>query len=174
MGKCYNVSGMAKTRDPLRQQLINMLTVVQAHMSFADAVAKFPQDLINTKPPQVEYTFWHLIEHLRLTQTDILDYCVNSHYQERKWPDEYWPAKDAQATWADWQKTIQNFQKDLQKLVELVQDPQTDLFKHFPWGEGSHNLLREAIIVAQHNAYHIGELGILRQVMNAWPKERGV
>jgi len=159
--------------DPLRQQLINLLTVRQAHMSFEDAVAEFPRKHINTKPLNVDYTFWHLIEHIRRTQLDILEYCINPDYQEMKWPDDYWPAQDEIATWKDWQTTIKNFQTDLKKLVKLIKNPQTDFLKPIPWAQDkSHNILREINVVAAHNAYHIGELGILRQITQTWPKSR--
>jgi len=155
----------------LRQKLVDFLTSHQAHMTLEDAVADFPVKFINTKAPNVDYTFWHLIEHLRITQNDILDFCINKNYKEPKWPEGYWPKKDKKATKKDWDKTVKDYNSDLNKMVKLVKNPKTDLFAKIPWGEGQ-TILREAMLIFDHNAYHIGELGILRQVVGAWPKNR--
>jgi hypothetical protein len=152
----------------LRQQLIAQLTARQAHLTFEDAVANFPLDKINSRPPNVPYTPWHLVEHLRIAQWDILDYCRNPHYTAPHWPDEYWPAPDAETDAAGWQRSIDQFLADRQALIAIVSDPQTDLFAPIPHGEPGHTLLREALLAADHNAYHIGELAILRQVMDIW------
>jgi hypothetical protein len=152
----------------LRQHLLNLLRVRQAHMTFEDAVAGFPPGFMNIQPPNVPYTPWHLLEHLRITQWDILDYMRNPHYQEMQWPDEYWPPREAQADQAAWDKTIRAFLRDLAAIEAIVKDPQTDLFAPIPHGYDGHTILREVMLVADHNAYHIGELGILRQVLGAW------
>ncbi len=160
--------GVAVDRDRrLRDQLVGLLRGGDAHMPFAAAVADFPDALINARPPNVDYTFWHLLEHLRITQADILDYVTNADYDEREWPTEYWPAREARATKADWDESVAAFQRDLDALVTLVADEGTDLFGAVPSNSG-HTILREALLVADHNAYHIGELGILRQVAEAW------
>jgi hypothetical protein len=147
-----------------------MLSVRQAHMAFEDAVANFPEEAINSRPPNVDYTFWHLLEHLRLTQRDILDYIVADEYRWLNWPDDYWPEQTAETDAAGWQQTIDAFLADRQKLVDIVNDPEVDLFTPLPnSGEHGHNVLREINVIAAHNAYHIGELGILRQVAQLWP-----
>jgi hypothetical protein len=145
-----------------------MLTVQQAHMGLEDAVKGFPAKDINTRPPHVDYTFWHLLEHLRITQWDILDYCRNPNYKEMEWPKGYWPAKDATTDAKGWQHTIDQFIADRDALVAIVQNPQTDLYAQIPHGAAGHNILREILVVADHNAYHIGEFGILRQVVGNW------
>jgi DinB superfamily len=152
----------------IRAQLVNLLSVAQAHMTFEDAVKNFPPDKMNTRPQGVEYTFWHLLEHLRICQWDILDYCRNPQYKEMEWPREYWPARDAMTDTAGWQRTIDQFLADRAALVAMVQDPKTDLYSPIPHGYGGHTILREILVVADHNAYHIGEFGILRQVMGYW------
>jgi hypothetical protein len=152
----------------LRQHVVALLRGHQAHMNFEDAVADFPAAFINVKPPNVEYTFWHLVEHLRFTQWDILDYMRNPNYQSAVWPQDYWPAKDAQADEAAWRQSIESFQSDARAIEAIVLDPQTDLTAPIPHGYGGHTILREALLVADHNAYHVGELGILRQVAGAW------
>jgi hypothetical protein len=151
----------------LRDQLVELLRHGNAHMSFAEAVADFPEAKINTRPANVEYTFWHLIEHLRLTQADILDYLTNANYRWPAWPQDYWPARDAQATRQEWDASIEAFQRDLEVIVAIVADDGTDLFGTVP-SNPEHTVLREVLIVADHNAYHVGELGILRQVEQAW------
>lgn len=154
----------------LRRQLVHMLTKRQAHMDFEDVVAEFPEDHINRRPPNCDYTYWHLIEHLRLTQRDILDYVAADEYHWPQWPDDYWPERTAETDAAGWQQTISQFTADRARLVELVNDPEVDLFVPLPnSGEHKHDLLREINVVASHNAYHIGELGILRQVDGLWP-----
>jgi hypothetical protein len=152
----------------IRTQLINLLTEQQAHMMFGDAVRNFPESHINTRPPGVDYTFWHLLEHLRICQWDILDYIRNPSYQHMEWPRQYWPAQNAVTDLAGWQQTIDQFRDDLAALVGIVQDPQTDLYAPIPHGYDGHTILREIFIVADHNAYHVGELAILRQVAGIW------
>ena len=137
-------------------------------MPFEEAVADFPDDAINLRPPNVDYTPWHLLEHLRLTQADILDYVVNPDYVEQEWPAAYWPARDATATRARFDETISGFIADKDALRGLVTDPARDLFAVIP-GTPGHTLLREVRIDADHNAYHVGEFAVLRQVMGTWP-----
>lgn len=157
--------------DVLRGQLAELLDGVGAHMTFDEAVADFPDEAINRRPPNVDYTPWHLLEHLRLTQADILDYVVNPAYVEPSWPADYWPASDAMATRAMFDETINGFREDLAALRALVADPSRDLFAVIP-GSSDHTLLREARVDADHNAYHVGEFAVLRQVMGTWPPSR--
>jgi hypothetical protein len=154
----------------LRDQLVDLLRGGHAHMPFAEAVADFPEARINTFPANVDYTFWHLIEHLRLTQADILDYLTNTAYQAPQWPQDYWPARDARATRRDWDDSVAAFQRDLDAIVAIIADANTNLLATVPSND-QHTILREALIVADHNAYHIGELGILRQIENAWGQQ---
>ena len=156
----------------VREQLVAMLNKRQAHLMFDDVVADFPLDKINVRPPDVPYTFWHLVDHLRFTQWDILDYIRNPNYQYTKWPEGYWPALDATTDAAGWEKTINEFRSDLAALIAIVEDPATDLYAQIPHGQPGHNILREIMVVASHNAFHIGELGILRQTMRLWPEGR--
>lgn len=161
---------MTTDEKTLRAEIVRILRGNVAYMSFDEAVADFPTKFINTKAPNVPYTFWHILEHIRITQADILDFCINPDYKYIKWPDDYWPAQNAKADKHLWDKTIQSIKQDLDKMIALVEDPKNDLYKPFAWGEGQH-LLREALLVAEHNAYHIGEFAILRQVINNWNKK---
>ncbi|MCB8968284.1 MAG: DinB family protein [Ardenticatenaceae bacterium] len=153
----------------LRNQLVRMLTVRQAHMDFEDAVADFPIEHINTRPPNCGYTFWHLLEHLRICQKDILDYIEADNYRWPHFPDDLWPHQSAQTDLEGWQQTIASFCADRQKLVAIINDATVDLLAPLPnSGEHRHNILREINIIASHNAYHTGELGALRQMMGLW------
>jgi len=160
---------MSEDRE-LRNQLARMLIVRQAHMDFKDAVADFPEEHINTRPPNVGYSFWHLLEHMRLAQLDILEYIQADDYRWPSFPDDYWPEVTAETDLAGWRRTIDDFLAGRQQLVAIVNNPEVDLFAPLPnSGEHGHNILREINIVANHNAYHTGELGILRGVMGLWP-----
>jgi len=157
--------------DELRQQLIRLLDGVDARMPFDEAVADFPDEAINARPPNVEYTPWHLLEHVRLTQADILDYIINRDYIEIEWPAEFWPARDEVATPEQFAETIAGFHRDVAALRDIVNDPATDLVATIP-GTPGHTILREVRIVGDHNAYHVGEFAALRQVMGTWPADR--
>ena len=155
----------------VRDELVELLDGVGAHMTFEDAVADFPDDAINRRPPNVDYTPWHLVEHLRLTQFDILDYIVNRNYVPLGWPEEHWPAPDAAATPAEFAASVNGFLADRASLRAIVTDPSTDLFAIIPDTPG-HTIAREVRVVGDHNAYHVGEFAILRQVMGTWPAGR--
>ncbi len=180
----------------LGDQLVKLLQG-DTHMSFKDTIKDFPEKNINTRPPHVEYSFWHLIEHLRLTQLDLLEYSTNPNYKEPKWPTDYvlrskrqgsaserdnnsqstaneagpyWSPREADATPAQWHQSITDFEADLQKVIALVQNPDIDLTASVPT-KPKHTILRSMMHVADHNSYHIGELASLRQVVNNWPKD---
>ncbi len=160
------------TDRALRDHLLALLRGRQAAMNFDDVVADFPPDKINAFAPNVSYTPWHLIEHMRITQWDILDYMRNPNYQHMAWPKDYWPAQNATADVAAWQRTIESFRSDLDAVRAIVTDPRTNFYTPIPHGYGGHTILREVLLVADHNAYHIGELGLLRQILGAWPPDR--
>ena len=155
----------------LRADALAILDARDAHMSFDEAVAGLPDWAINTRPPNVEYTPWQLLEHLRITQWDILEYIRNPDHVSPDWPVGYWPDRAATATEAELGSTIARFRADLAAIRAIVTDPATDLLAPLPHTPG-HTVLREARIVADHNAYHIGEFAILRQVMGSWPADR--
>jgi hypothetical protein len=155
--------------EQLRDHLVWLLRGGDAHMTFQDAISGFLLDRINDVFPNGTYSPWALLEHLRITQWDILDFITNSDYEYREWPKEYWPAETVKATTSDWHRTIAEFENDLNELVKIAEDPETDLFRKIPHGTGQ-TILREILLVADHNAYHIGEFAIMRQVMQTWPK----
>jgi hypothetical protein len=158
-------------QDILRVQLLEFIDGRGAHLPFEAAVADFPDDGINQRPPNIAYTPWHLLEHIRIAQWDIVDYILNRAYLAPDWPDEYWPAPDATATRRRFAQTIKAFRADRRALHELVADPAADLLATIA-GTPGHTILREVRVVGAHNAYHIGEFAILRQVMGTWPPGR--
>jgi hypothetical protein len=158
-------------RDALVAQLVELLNGLGAHMPFEAAVADFPDEAMNRRPPNVHYTPWQLLEHLRLTQADILEYCTSPDYVEKPWPEGLWPEPGSEATPEQFVATIAAYLADRDALKALVTDPARDLFAVIP-GTPGHTLLREVRVVADHNAYHVGEFAILRQVMGTWPEDR--
>ncbi|MDR3577333.1 MAG: DinB family protein [Anaerolineaceae bacterium] len=160
-----------ESETELRNQLLALLRGGNAHMGFDDAVTNFPVEAINTNPPNVSYTPWHLLEHLRITQFDILEFVRNPSYVSPKWPEGYWPAKNKMADQTDWVETIRKFKADLADLEEIVKNPATNFTAELAHAPG-YNILREIQLVCDHNAYHIGEFCILRQVMGTWRERR--
>lgn len=160
--------------DDLIRGLVLRFLRGETHMSFEEAVEDFPPDKINTYPPNVPYTPWQLLEHIRLTQADILNFMTkpdyNEVYKDMRWPEDYWPPKDKKADEKLWQETIKSYQSDLKKLEEIAQDPDTDFSQVIKWGDGQ-TMLEELLKVADHTSYHIGEFGILRQAMGTWPEK---
>lgn len=137
-------------------------------MTFDQAIADFPLNAINRRPPDVPYSPWHLLEHIRIAQWDILAFIVDPGHVSPRWPEGYWPAPDSRAEAEGWNETIDRFHADLRALQEVVEDPGTDLCAPLPHAP-EYTVLREILLVADHNAYHIGEFAILRQVMGTWP-----
>ena len=158
---------MTRETEEICAQLVDLLLKGNAHMSFAEAVKDFPPAKINAKFPGGDYSAWGLLEHMRITQNDILDFMTNPKYQDKSWPRAYWPYPKTVAASPDWQLTIESFHKDRQALVDLINDQKNNLFVRIPHGTGQ-NILKEIMVVADHNAYHIGEFAIIRQVMGTW------
>lgn len=150
-----------------RQQLVFSLKTGHAHLPFEEAVAEFPLDKINSRPANVPYTYWHLIEHLRLTQRDILNYLIDPDYQEPHWPADYWPAQDATTDEAGWRRSIATFIEDRDRMCDLVNDTGVALTATVPTHD-EHTILRGVMIVIDHNSYHVGELAILRHIDGTW------
>jgi len=142
-----------------------------SYMTFDDVVAGFPMKHINTRPPNVPYTPWHLLEHMRLAQRDILEYVEDPDYRLPSWPEDYWPKADERADARAWKKTIAGFRRDRAALEKIAANRKIELGAPLPYAR-QHTFIRELLIVAEHNAYHIGEFAILRQVMSTWPRER--
>lgn len=155
----------------IRKQLVGLLRGGNAHLTFDEAVAGFPMESINLLFPNGRYSAWGLLEHIRLTQADILDFMCNPDYEERQWPRDSWPAPGTQATELEWQSTLAGFVADAREVERLVKDSSTDLYSDLPWGDGQ-NILREMLIIADHTSHHLGEFAIMRQVMGTWRTDR--
>jgi len=157
-------------QDPdasLRQHLIELLAGGQAHAKFDDAIKNLPPKLRGAKPAHFPHSPWMLLEHLRIAQQDILGFSRNEKHESPKWPEGYWPKTEAPPTAAAWTKSVNQFQSDLKAMQTLVKNPKADLFAKIPWGDGQ-TILREALLLADHNAYHIAQLVDVRRLLGAW------
>jgi hypothetical protein len=151
----------------LRDHLLELLRGRSAHLDFEKALAGVPADLQGKPAPGLPHTLWQLLEHLRFTQWDILDFSRNPGYREPEWPKDYWPETAAPPDAAAWDRSLESFRSDLQAMKDLVADPKTDLYAKIPWGSGQ-TILREAMLAADHNAYHLGQIVSVRQALGAW------
>lgn len=159
------------TDDALRQHLLDLMEDRSSGARFDAAVADFPPEAFNRRPPNLPYTPWQLLEHLRIGQHDLLEYICNPSYVSPKWPDGYWPPADVQADAASWAKTLEEFRADQEALQGIIADPKVDLLAPMLHTPG-HTVLREILLATSHNAYHIGEFAGLRGVMGTWPASR--
>lgn len=153
-----------QTTASLRSHLANLMRMKGAHLTFQEAVQKFPVDRRGVKPPGAAHTAWQLLEHMRIAQQDILDFSRNPAYREKKFPDDYWPAAEAPPSEEAWNASVEQFQNDLNEMQTLVADTKHDLLAPIPHGTGQ-TLLREALLVADHNSYHLGQLMFLRKML---------
>lgn len=153
--------------DPLRKQLISILDWEAAHAGFAAAVDDIPPDLRGVQPEGLPYSPWQLLEHLRLCQLDILEFCRNPAYREPSSMDEYWPKTSEPPDPQAWDKSIASFIKDREALKQLAANTQIDLFDKIPHGNGQ-TYLRELLLVTDHNAYHVGQLIAVRRLLGCW------
>jgi hypothetical protein len=161
-----------ETRGPshdreLRQHLLYVLRGGGAHVDFETAVRGFPAELRGKKPAGFPHTAWMLLEHMRIAQWDILEFSRNPRHVSPDFPAGYWPASESPPSGSAWNRSLQSIRSDLLAMLELVQDESTDLYSRIPHGEGQ-TILREALLVADHNAYHLGELVALRRLLGAW------
>lgn len=147
----------------LRDHLEKLMRMGQAFRPFEELLQGISVQEAGKRVAGLPYTIWQLLEHLRFAQHDILDFCRNPNYQTPEWPDDYWPAAEAPADQATLDQTLQVIKQDLDAMVQLVQDTEQDLFARIPHGNGQ-TLLREAMLVAEHNAYHLGQIVVLRRL----------
>lgn len=151
----------------LREELLRLLSGEGAHADFTAAVQDFPSELRGAKPVGVPHSAWELLEHLRIAQSDMLEFSRNPKHESPEWPSGYWPAQPAPPDDSAWERSVTQFLSDREAMKKLVGDPKSDLFARFAHGDGQ-SLLREALQVADHNAYHVGELIFLRRMLGAW------
>jgi uncharacterized damage-inducible protein DinB len=151
----------------LRDLMGRLLDWEDAHVSFDKAVAEIPQRMRGTRPNGLPYSAWQLVEHLRITQHDILDFCRNANYEEMKWPGDYWPTSPTPPSPGAWDDSIQQYRDDRHALQQLAADPKLDLGARIPHGTGQ-TYLRELVLVADHSAYHVGQLVLVRRLLGVW------
>jgi uncharacterized damage-inducible protein DinB len=157
---------MANHESTLRSQLITALSGREAHVDFDSAVKDFPAHLRAVKPPGAPHTAWQLLEHMRIAQHDILEFSRDPSHQSPDWPEGYWPKNDAPPDAKAWDRSVQAFKHDFRELEKLAGDSHLDLYKPFAHGTGQ-NLLREILLVATHNSYHLGQLMFLKKQLMA-------
>jgi uncharacterized damage-inducible protein DinB len=153
--------------DALRQHLLDLLRGHNAHADFDAVVADFPSRLRGVKPPGAPHTAWQLLEHMRIAQWDILEFSHDAKHKSPAWPEGYWPKTEAPPSAASWNNSLRSFRADLKAMAKLVADKKTDLFAKIPQGSGQ-TILREALLVADHNSYHLGQMVLLRRLLGAW------
>ena len=155
------------TRAALVAELIQLFTAGNAHATFEQAIAELPASLRNQAVPEVPYTIWHLVEHIRIAQADILAFCLNPQYVAPAWPAGYWPNKQLAVDEAGWQAALAAIRHDQQQFIALLENPATDLFAPLPHGDGQ-TIFREALLIGDHAAYHTGEIVLLRRLLGVW------
>ena len=156
-----------KTSSPdaaVRKQLIDLLHGGQAHLTLDQAVKGFPLDLVGKRPSRSPHSAWELLEHLRIAQHDILRFSQSGDYVSPPWPEGYWPSTPAPQRPSQWSASVRKIRKDVAEFEAMIADPKQDLHKPFPWGDGQ-TLLREALLMADHNAYHVGQLALVKKML---------
>jgi hypothetical protein len=154
----------AMKTDPLRQHLANLLSKAEAHVDLESSLKDFPHELRGKKPEGAPYTPWQLLEHIRLAQWDILEFSKDARHKSPKWPEGYWPETEAPPDDKAWDKSVKQVLADLNAMTGLINDAKLDLFAALPHSDGQ-TLLREALLVADHNAYHLGQIVLLRRIL---------
>lgn len=153
-----------KNADPLRQHVVNLLTKAEAHLDVGSELKDFPMGLRGRKPVGAPHTPWQLLEHMRIAQWDILEFTLNAKHTSPKWPEEYWPESPTPPDAKAWDKSVKQFMADLEAVSNMVNDSKVDLLAQIPHGDGQ-TYLREALLVADHNAYHLGQLVMVRRIL---------
>ncbi len=151
----------------LRAHLARLLDSKEAHAGFEAAIADLPDALRGTQPPGLPYSPWQLLEHIRLAQRDILEFCQDPAYRARRWPDDYWPPVPAPPAAGAWETSVAAVRRDRQALQALATDPGIDLLARIPHGNGQ-TYLRELLLVADHTSYHVGQLVVVRRLLGSW------
>jgi len=151
----------------LREQLKQLIQGGHAHAGFEDIVRDMPLDQVGTRPQGVPYSAWELLEHLRIAQKDILEFSRSADWVSPKWPEGYWPSSPRPEKPEQWMHSVESYRSHQAEFLKLIGDPKQNLAKPFPWGDGQ-TLLREALLVADHAAYHLGQLVLVRRLLGSW------
>lgn len=158
------------SHDALRQHLLELLDGGHAHLDFEKAIGGLPERLRGARPDGLPHSPWRLLEHMRIAQWDILRFSVDPGHVSPEFPAGYWPDGDAPPDAAAWDRSVQSFRADLRAMKDLVADPATDLLAPIPHGQGQ-TILREAMLVADHNSYHLGQMVVVRRLLGAWDED---
>jgi hypothetical protein len=153
----------------LRKHLVELLQGGNAHVGFSDAIADFSADKRGAFAQGLAHTGWQLLEHLRIAQWDIVEFSRNPKHTSPEFPEGYWPKTPLPPDDSGWDRSVKSFQRDLKEMIALISNPRADLYAPFPWGDGQ-TLLREALLLADHNAYHLAQLVDLRRALKIWPQ----
>lgn len=151
----------------LRDAITDYLNNPHTHASLTDAAKSLPEKYINERPAGLQYSFWDMLEHIRICQWDMLEFIRNSSYNEMSWPADYWPDKDTKATAAMWKQSVADFERDYNELRDLVNDKSFDILNKVPHGSGQ-TVFREILQIVDHNSYHIGQLIMMRKLVGQW------
>ena len=158
---------MAAKLDPLRKELVFQLNGGNAHAALEKVVEKFPTKQQCIVPEGLPYSAWQLLEHVRLAQADMLEFCTNKDYEEKKWPDDYWPKSAEPPNARAWETCVRKIKADREQFIKLISNPKADLFAPLPWGKGQ-TLFHEACLIIDHNSYHLGEIVTVRRLLGNW------
>jgi hypothetical protein len=162
-------SGARNDVAALREHVVKLLKGGQAHVDFAGVIVDFPADKRGVRAENLPHTAWQLLEHLRIAQWDILEFSRDAKHVSPDFPEGYWPKTSAVPDEAAWDASVAAFQRDLQQMIKLVANPKTELFAKIPHGKGQ-TILREALLTADHNAYHLAQLVDLKRALGIWPE----
>lgn len=161
------------TEKPHNKIVINNLAALlnkgNAHVSLDDALKNIPFEVLGKKPYGLPYSIWQLAEHIRVSQWDIVEFSYNEKHVSPKWPDEYWPSEAVPSSASEWKKCVDQITNDRKKFIELLKGAGHEIYTPFDYGEGQ-TLLREALVLADHNSYHTGEIIVLRRLLGIWDK----
>lgn len=155
------------TKEKLVDELVYLLEKGNAHLSFEEAIAGVPVSLAGIRPEGMPYSIWQLVEHIRIAQWDIVSFCLSEQHRSLDWPEGYWPPAAGPVSESQWNHSIREIRQDRERFIKLLRDRSDSLFDALPWGDGQ-TLLREALVIADHNAYHTGEIVVLRRLLGCW------
>lgn len=154
-------------RDIIVSELITSIKAGNAHVSLDETINNVPAEFRTVIPQDLPYSIWQLLEHIRITQWDIVEFCLSADHQSPKWPDEYWPEKTDSIDDKKWKQTLEQIKTDRNRFFDLLTDEKTDLYAPLAHGDGQ-NIFREALLIADHTSYHLGEILVLRRLLKCW------
>ncbi len=158
---------MQRGEIEVRKHLVSLLNAKNAHVPFLIAAKDIQYEQLEKTEHNIPYSLWQQIEHTRLAQKDIIDYTLNENYQPMEWPEDYWPKEPKPASEQIYQQSLISFEADINRMIDYINNPKNDLYESFPYDDG-HNLLREALLLADHNAYHTGQIIVIRKILGIW------